>query len=385
MRGKATSFSEKGGTMKIERVDLILVEIPLVHHFETSYGRMRAIEKLIVKTYTRDLVAYSECVVEPGLGYTAETPETARVVLTRYLLPRVLGQELDGPEDYWKRVGGLRGHPMTKAALDNAIWMLKAMGEGKSLATATGADKERVFSGGVSVGIQDSLQEFEKVVEERIGRGARRIKLKIKPGWDVGPLETFRRRWPDLEVMVDANNGYDYHRHRDFLTAIDRFNLLMFEQPLAMEDLYYHARLQSEIKTPICLDESIHSPYHAEVAAAMGACRIINIKQARCGGLTPARQVHDIATRHGIGCWCGGMIETGIGMTLNTAVAAWPNMVYPSAIYANRNFLVEDIIDPPTVVAPDGTVAVPQAPGLGVNVKEDVLDRFTKARDVIRA
>ncbi len=370
--------------MLIQRVDLIEVKIPLTHHFETSYGRMHHIQKLLLKVYSKDRVVFSESVVEPGLGYTSETPDTSRSVLRNYLLPLVMGQEMSGPDDYWRRVAKLRGHIMTKASMENAVWMLKALEDNQSLAQATGADKTRVVSGGVSVGIQDSIEEFIDVVAERIDRGAHRIKIKIMPGWDVKPLEAFRKRWPDLNLSVDANNCYDYHRDQEFLLGVDRFNLMMFEQPLSSSDLYYHSLLQARIKTPVCLDESIQSPYHAQVAAAMGACKIINIKQARCGGLTPARQVHDIAQKHGIGCWCGGMIEAGIGMTVNTAVSAWPNMVYPNAIYSNANFLVEDIIEPPTRINPDGTVDVPQTPGLGVAVNEKLVDDFTIARDVIR-
>jgi O-succinylbenzoate synthase len=371
--------------MKIVRVDLLEVKIPLAHHFETSYGRMMDIHKMFLKAYTEDRFVYADSVVEPGLGYTYETPETARAVLVKYILPLVLGKEINGPDEYWRLIAKLRGHPMTKASMDNVIWIFKALEENQSLSQISGGDKTRIISGGVSVGIQDSIEAFLDVVRERIGRGAHRIKLKIMPGWDIKVLEAIRKNWPDMSVSVDANNCYDYYRDHDFLTSVDRFNLLMFEQPLSQADLYYHARLQAEIKTPICLDESIHGPYYAQAAAEMKACKIINIKQARCGGLTPAKKVHDIALANGIGCWCGGMIESGIGMTLNTAVAAWPNMVYPNAVYSNANFLVEDVIKPITAINPDGTVDVPTQPGLGVEVDEKIVDRYTLSREVVRA
>lgn len=370
--------------MIIERVDLIHVQIPLVHHFETSYGRSYNIDKLVLKVHTADLTAYAECVTDKNPGYASETIGTARVILANHILPLILGREIDGPDDYWNMIGRLTGHPMTKAGMDNAIWILKAMEEGRSLADMTGGTMDKIVSGGVSVGIQDSVEDFIALVEERIGRGAHRIKLKIMPGWDVEPLEAFRNRWPDMDLSVDANNCYDYHEHHDFLTGIDKYNLIMLEQPMSAHDLYYHSRLQAEIETPVCLDESIHSPFDARAAVEMKAGKIINIKQARCGGLTPARQVHDIAAAAGVECWCGGMIETGIGMTVNTAVSSWPNMVYPNAVYSNANFLVEDIIDPITAVDAKGMVAVPTAPGLGVAVDPVALDKYTVRADVYR-
>ena len=370
--------------MKIERVDLLHVQIPMVHHFETSYGRSHEIDKLILKVHTADLTAYSECVVGQDPGYAYETIGTARNIMANHIFPLILGQEIDGPEGYWSKVGRVTGHPMTKAGLENAVWMLKGLEEGKSLAELTGGTRDRIVSGGVSVGIQDSIDEFVALVEERIGRGAHRIKLKIMPGWDVEPLDAFRNRWPNMDLSVDANNCYDYHRDHDFLTGIDKYKMIMFEQPLSAADLYYHSRLQAEIETPVCLDESVHSPFDAQAAVEMKACKIINIKQARCGGLSPARQVHDIAEAAGVECWCGGMIETGIGMTVNTAVSAWPNMVYPNAVYSNANFLVEDIIDPITAVDADGMVAVPTGQGLGVNVDPVMIDKYTVKAEVHR-
>lgn len=370
--------------MKLKQVDLHKIRIPLCHHFETSYGRWTSIDKVIVKSYFDEGIVFSECVADPHMGYTYETPETAAFVLKQHILPLLWEKSISGPEEYWRLVEPLRGHPMTKACLDNAFWILKARLDGQSLAAATGGQRTTIDSGGVSVGIQDSEAEFMEIVKERIGRGARRIKLKIKPGWDRTPLECFRKHWPEMDLMVDANNAYDYHRDREFLTSIDQYNLLMFEQPLDAKDIYYHARLQEKIDTPVCLDESIHHPYHARLAVEIKACKIINIKQARCGGLTPAKEIHDIATANGVDCWCGGMIETGIGMTVNTAVASWPNMTYPNAVYANAGFLQEDLIDPPTVVDEKGQVAVPSAAGLGVEVNEKTLDRFTVEHKELR-
>lgn len=370
--------------MKLKKVDLFTVRIPLCHHFETSYGRRTEIEKTIVKSYFDEGIVYTEGVADPDLGYSYETPKTIAEVLGTHILPLLWDKPVSGPEEYWQRISPLRGHPMAKACMDNALWILRAQLEGASLASVTGGNRATIESGGVSVGIQDSESEFLDVVRERIGRGAHRIKLKIKHGWDTVPLECFRKHWPDMDLMVDANNAYDYHQDHEFLTTIDRYNLLMFEQPLNAKDIYYHARLQEQIETPICLDESIHHAYHARLAAEIKACRIINIKQARCGGLTPAKQIHDIAQENGIDCWCGGMIETGVGMTINTAVASWPNMTYPNAVYSNTGFLTADIIDPVTVVDADGQITVPVQPGLGVNVDEDALEKFTVARLELR-
>jgi len=368
--------------MKIERVDLIHLKLPLVRHFETSYGRQYDVEKLILKFYTPDFTTYTECVAEPDLGYTYETIGTAREILRNYLLPAVMGKNLEGPEDFWVHCEKFRGHPITKAAVENALWIIKSLEENISLARTLGNEKDRIVSG-VSVGIQDSAEELVDLVGEYLDAGYPKIKMKIKPGTDINRIEAVRNAYPDIELMVDANNAYSLD-DIDTLKVFDRFNLLMIEQPLAYDDIFDHAKLQSQLETPICLDESINGPYFARVAIEMNACRIINIKQGRVGGLARAKAVHDICRDAGIGVWCGGMFETGIGRAAIVALAGLPNFIYPSDVSASNRYYHRDIVDPEFTLNPDGTISVPQAPGLGVTVNESVLDRYTVAREIIR-
>jgi len=368
--------------MKIERVDLIQLQLPIVGHFETSYGRKYSSDKLILKFYTPDFVTYTECVAGTVLGYSYETIGTALVVLKELLLPAVMGQPLDGPEDFWKLCGRFRGHPMAKAAVENAFWILKALEEGRPLARLLGHDRDRVTAG-VSVGIQDSAEELIDLIGGYLAEGYPKIKMKIKPGLDVARVEAVRRAYPDITLMVDANNAYSL-ADLDVLKALDQFDLLMIEQPLAYDDIFDHAKLQPQLKTPICLDESIHGPYFARVAIEMKACRIINIKQGRVSGLARAKKVHDICQRGGLGVWCGGMFETGVGRAVLVALAGLPNFIYPSDISASRRYYPRDIVDPEFSLNPDGTISVPQGPGLGVEVNEKVLDGYTTAREVIR-
>ena len=368
--------------MKIERVDLIFTEIPIVGHFETSYGRIYNSAKLILKFYTPDYTVFTECVAGTVLGYSYETGRTAHVVLKDHLLPAVMGKEIGGPEEFQSLCGRFRGHPMAKAAVENALWIGRALEKDISLAKLLGNEKDRVTSG-VSIGIQDTTQDLIDQVEAKLSQGYPKIKMKIKPGTDVERVAAVRKAFPEATLMVDANNAYSLE-DIDTLKALDEFGLLMIEQPLAYEDIWDHAKLKPLLKTPICLDESIHSPYNARVAAEMKACQIINIKQGRVAGLSRARQVHDICQEAGIGVWCGGMFETGVGRALIVALAGLPNFLYPSDISASGRYYERDIIDPEFTLNPDGTISVPQEAGLGVEVNEEILDRYTVAREVIR-
>lgn len=369
--------------MKIERVDLIQLRIPLVNHFETSYGRSYHMDKLLLKVFTPDFITYSECVAGTALGYASESINTARVVLKDHLLPTIMGKDLAGPEDFWPLCARFRGHPMAKAAVENALWTLKSLEENVSLAKLIGNDKDRIQSG-VSIGIQDSAEELVDLAAQYLELGYPKIKMKIKPGVDVDRVAAMRKAFPDITLMVDANNAYTLD-DIDTLKAMDEFNLLMFEQPLAYEDIFYHAQLKDQLKTPICLDESIHGPYQAKVAMEMKACQIVNIKQGRVAGLIRSKQVHDICAANGVGVWCGGMMETGVGRAVQVALAGLPNFIYPSDISASNRYYARDIVDPEwTLNKEDGTISVPDKPGLGVEPNEEVIDSYTTAREVIR-
>jgi O-succinylbenzoate synthase len=367
--------------MKIERVDLIVLKIPIVGHFETSYGRLYEEDKLLLKFYTRDFIVYTECVAETSLGYTYETIGTAIEILKSHLLPAIMGKAIEGPDDFWKHCGCFRGHPMTKAAVENAFWVFKALEEEVSLATLLGNTKRAVLSG-VSIGIQDSAEALLEKAAEFVDQGYPRIKIKIKPGRDVDDIAAMRKRFPDVTLMVDANNAYSLD-DLDVLKVMDDYDLQMIEQPLAFDDIFDHAKLQRQLKTAICLDESIQSPYHARVALETKACRIINIKQGRVAGLARAKQIHDLCATGGVGVWCGGMFETGVGRAVLVALAGLPNFIYPNDISASQRYYPRDIVEPEFTLNPDGTISVPEGPGLGVEVNPRVLARYKQSMETI--
>ena len=368
--------------MRIERVDLIRIKMPIVGHFETSYGRRYDSDKLILKFYTPDFETYTECVAGTALGYSYETIGTAREVLKSHLLPAIMGQELNGPDDFWRMCGRFRGHPMAKAAIENALWIITAMEKNTSLAKLLGNEKDRVTAG-VSIGIQDSSQELVDLAAQYLEQGYPRIKMKIKPGADVKRVAAMRDAYPDVPLMVDANNAYSMD-DLDILKALDGFNLIMIEQPLAYDDIHDHAKLMPQLKTPLCLDESIHGPYFARVAIEVKACKIINIKQGRVAGLVRSKEVHDMCRQADIGVWCGGMFETGVGRAIQVALAGLPNFIYPNDISASARYYPRDIVDPEFKLNPDGTISVPEEPGLGVEVNQKALDGYTIAREVVR-
>jgi o-succinylbenzoate synthase len=368
--------------MKIERVDLIHIRMNLVSPFQTSYGQDFEMDKIVLKVYTPDVFAYSECVAEGYPYYAYETVGTVSEILRKFILPSVMGINLRGPEDCWEKISKFRGHPMAKAAVENAVWILKALEEGKPLGKLLGGEKDRVVAG-VPIGIQDHVGKLIERIGLYLSKGYPRVKIKIKPGKDLAVVDAVRKQFPDIPLMVDANNAYSLSDLKT-LKSLDAYRLLMIEQPLAYDDMVDHAKLQSQMDTPICLDESIHGPYDARIAAELNACRIINIKQGRVGGLAPACEVHKIAQDKGIGVWCGSMLETGIGQAVNLAIASLPNFVYPNDIHESELFWVKDLIDPPVTLNSDGTISVPSEPGLGVKVNEEVLEHFTVAREVIR-
>jgi O-succinylbenzoate synthase len=369
--------------MKIERADIIHIRMNLVSPFQTSYGEDYEMDKIVLKVYTPDMIAYSECVAEGYPYYAYETVGTVSEILRKFILPSVMGIHLSGPEECWEKISRFRGHPMAKAAVENAVWILKALEEGKPLGKLLGGEKDRVPAG-VPIGIQDHVEKLIELIGLHLRKGYPRVKIKIKPGKDLDVVEAVRKQFPDITLMVDANNAYSLSDLKT-LKALDPYRLLMIEQPLAYDDIVDHAKLQSQMDTPICLDESIHGPYYARIAAELNACRIINIKQGRVGGLAPACEVHKIAQDKGIGVWCGSMLEMGIGQAVNLAIASLPNFVYPNDIHESELFWVKDLIDPPVTLNSDGTISVPSEPGLGVKVNEDVLEHFTVGREVIRS
>ena len=352
--------------VRIERVDLHYIELPLAHPFETSFGRETARPCILVAVRADGLTGWGECVAGAGPWYSYETIGTAWHVLRDFLIPAVVGQEVTAPADVVARFRRVRGHPMARAALENAVWDLLAQVQGVSLARFLGGRKDRVEVG-VSIGIEPTLKGLLDQVGRYVAEGYGRVKLKIRPGWDVEVVRAVRQRWPDLPLQVDANGAYTLADAPVF-QELDRFDLLLIEQPFHYDDIVDHARLQSQLRTPVCLDESIPSPQHARWALEMGACRVINIKVGRVGGLTAARQIHDLCAERGVPVWCGGMLETNVGRAANVALATLPNFALPGDISASARYYREDIAKPDFILNEDSTLSVPSGPGLGVRV-----------------
>jgi o-succinylbenzoate synthase len=352
--------------MKIDRIELRLLRLPLVQFFETSFGRVTEKRFVLVRLYADGLEAWGECVAEDTPYYSAETTETAWHVITAFLAPRLLSASPAGPREVFPLFGAIRGHHMAKAALEMACWDLFARAGGVPISTLIGGVRSRIASG-VSIGIQDTLEQLAGKIRTELDAGYRRVKIKIKPGWDVAVVRFVRERFGDIPLMADANAAYTLD-DAPTLAELDRFGLLMIEQPLDYDDLADHARLQRLIATPICLDESISSPRAARDAIAAGACRIINIKPGRLGGIHESIRVHDLCEAHGVPVWHGGMLESGIGRAHNLHLSALPNFTLPGDVAASKRYFVPDVIDPPVEVAPDGTIAVPDGPGIGVAV-----------------
>jgi O-succinylbenzoate synthase len=296
--------------------------------------------------------------------YSAECNATAWHVLEKYLIPAVLGRPLASAADAAGAWSQVRGHRMAKAALEMAAWDLDARLAGRPLCERLGA-APRPIEAGVSIGIQPSIDQLLARIQEELAAGYRRIKIKIKPGWDRAPVEAIRDRLGDIPLMVDANAAYRL-ADAERLADLDAFGLMMIEQPLGYDDLVQHAELQRRLRTPICLDESIHGPETARAALDLGACRIVNIKPGRMGGFGPSVAVHDLARTRGVPLWHGGMLETGIGRAHNLHLSTLPGFVLPGDVAASRRYFVPDLIEPPIEVTADGTVAVPAGPGIGV-------------------
>lgn len=364
--------------MNIDRIELRALRLPLVRFFETSFGRAYDRTFLLVRVEADGSVGYGECVADEHPYYSSETTFTAWEVIEKYLAPIVLAQTFAHPREVSPALARVRGHRMAKAGLEMAIWDLYARQQGIPLAQALGGTRREIASG-VSIGIQDSVEALLDRIEAERAAGYQRVKIKIKPGWDVDVVERVRARFADLPLMVDANAAYTL-ADADHLRALDRFDLLMIEQPLSEEDLRDHATLQQQLQTAVCLDESIEHAQAAEAALALGACRIVNIKPGRVGGFSASIGVHDVCARAGVPVWHGGMLESGVGRAHNIHLASLPNFSLPGDIAASERYYQPDLIEPPITVRPDGTIPVPDGPGIGVTIVPDRVDRATERK-----
>jgi O-succinylbenzoate synthase len=360
---------------RIAGVELRMIALPLVRPFRTSFGEETAKECILVRVETADgAVGWGECVTGPEPDFSGEFNDGAWLVIRDFLVPAVFAAGDVRAEEVDSVFAGVRGNPMAKATLVNAVLDAELRERGRSLASYLGAERDRVVCG-VSVGITPTTDGLLDQVAGYLEEGYRRIKLKIEPGTDVQRVRAVRDAHPDIPLSVDANAAYRPDDVGVFL-ELDAFGLLMVEQPLHHEDLVEHARLQSQIASPICLDESIRSAADAAAAIELGACRIVNIKQGRVGGVLSAKAVHDVCVGRDVPVWCGGMLETGIGRATNLALAALPGFTLPGDTSASRRYFADDITEP-FELAPDGTMAVPDGPGIGVEPRPDRLEACT--------
>ncbi|MER3455724.1 MAG: o-succinylbenzoate synthase [candidate division GAL15 bacterium] len=368
--------------MRLEAVELRVVALPLRFPFETSFGREDTKHAVLVAVHADGLVGWGEAPVMSRPLYNEETVQTAWHVLRDFLVPAVLGRELAHPEELRRRWLHVRRHHMAKAGLEAALWDLYAQQQGRSLQDLLGGVRDRVEVG-VSLGIEPTVADLVRRVETFVAQGYRRVKVKIRPGWDVEVVRQLRRAFPRLPLQVDANAAYTLEDAAVF-EAMDDLDLLMVEQPLGEDDLVDHARLQARLRTSVCLDESVVHPHDARKAIELGSCRVVNVKPARLGGLAAAVQTHDVCASRGVPVWCGGMLETGIGRLANLALASLPNFRLPGDVSASDRYFEEDLIDPPVVLDPDGTVAVPSEVGVAPRVRRDRVERVTVRRELIR-
>src|SRR5277367_2464278 len=369
--------------MKIESVTLREIQMPLVHFFETSFGRVYSRRILLVSVDADGVRGWGECVAGEDPFYSSEWIETAWPTISQYLVPALLKNEVKSGRDCAALFAKVRGHRMAKAGLENAVWDAEARQKQTPLWNLLGGSR-RDIACGVSIGIQDSPEQLLDKIATELAAGYRRIKVKVKPGWDLNVLEKIRARWADILLSVDANSAYrlDEVEH---LRKFDAFKLLMIEQPLWDDEIYLHARLQKLIETSICLDESIHHARDADFALEIGACRIMNIKVGRVGGFTEAKKVHDVAQRHNVPVWCGGMLESGVGRAHNIALSTLENFRLPGDVSASKRYWKEDIIEPEVEVGSDGMIAISDEVGTGYRVREDLVQRFTVREETFPA
>jgi o-succinylbenzoate synthase len=369
--------------MRIDAIVLREIRMPLVEPFVTSFGETTDRRVLLAEIHAEGLVGWGECVAGEHPYFSAESIDTAWIVLLQELGPMLAASPVEHGGDCPKIFKKVRGNPMAKAALENAIWDLEAQIEKAPLYELLGGTQKRVACG-VSIGMQPTMEQQLLKVEREVNAGYQRIKLKCQPGWDVEMLEAVRKRWPKIMLSVDANSAY---RMRDFdhLVDFDRFDLLMIEQPLWADDFYYHSMLQKRLETAICLDESIRNRRDALAAVDMESCRIINIKNGRVGGFSEAIAVHNAAMERGVPVWCGGMLETGIGRAHNIALSTLPGFTLPGDVSASKRYWAEDVIEPEVVVSSKGEITVPTTAGRGFEVKTGLVEKLTVRREEIRA
>jgi o-succinylbenzoate synthase len=369
--------------MRIDGILLRELHLPLVRPFETSFGVTRNRRILLAEVRSEGLVGWGECTAGEHPHFSGESTDTAWQVIVNDLGPMLASAKVENGGECPRIFSVVRGNPMAKAALENAIWDIEAQREGISLSQLIGGVRDRIACG-VSLGIQKSIPELLDIIDREVAAGYQRIKLKCKPGWDVEVFEKVRNQWPDIMLSCDANSAYKL-RDADHLVTFDAFDLLMLEQPLWHDDFYYHSMLQKRMNTPICLDESIRNRRDALAAIEMESCKIINIKLGRVGGFSEAIAVHNAAQERGIPVWCGGMLESGVGRSHNIALSTLENFRLPGDVSASARYWHEDIIEPEVTVTAEGEIMISDAPGRGYDVRTDLVEKLTVRKEEIRA
>jgi len=361
--------------MKIEQINLHHLRMPLVSPFETSFGRIITRDSILLEIFAEGLIGIGECVADRDPGYAYETSGTAWHILKDFLIPALLGHDVHDAIDVLQIVLGIKGHAMAKAGLEMAVWDLLGKKTGHSLRDLLGGTRDSVPVG-VSIGLQESHEKLVATVEDYLAMGYQCVKIKIKPGRDVDDTLAVRSAFPNLPLQVDANSAFTLES-AEALFPLDDLDLLLIEQPLAEDDLWDHSRLQRKFRTPLCLDESIISPRHARQAIEMDACRIVNIKVGRVGGISQGVAIHDLCQAQDTPVWCGGMLETGVGRAANLALASLPNFKLPGDISATDRYYERDITEQRFSLNSDSTISVPDSPGLGVSLDAIAVAKFS--------
>jgi o-succinylbenzoate synthase len=369
--------------LRIDAITIREIQARLKAPFETSFGSTWQRRILLVQVLSEGLSGWGEVTAGEGPFYNSETTDTAWLILREFVAPLVLKQSSVAAETVTPLLEVIRGHEMAKAALENALCDIEAQRRGIPLSKFIGGTFAEIPSG-VSIGIQNSTKELLPLIAKELAAGYQRIKIKIKPDKDVEVIAAVRKEFPSAKLMVDANSAYRL-ADTERLKKLDAYDLMMVEQPLAWDDIFDHATLQKQMRTPICLDECIHNAHHARAALELGACRIINIKLGRVGGHTEARRVEEICRQRSVPVWCGGMLESGIGRAHNIAMSTLPGFVLPGDVSASRRYWDEDIIEPEVEVSARGTIRVPTSQGLGYAVRTERIEQLTVRSETFRA
>jgi o-succinylbenzoate synthase len=381
-RHNASLKRRHANPLLIESIELREICLPLIHFFETSFGRTTERRIVLARAVDKDgAEGWGECTAGEGPFYSSEWTESAWTTMQEFLAPMVVGKTVENAAQVFPLMRPVRGHRMAKAAIENACWDLEARSAGVPLWKHIGGSQTEIASG-VSIGIQETPKILLEKIKKEVDSGYQRIKIKIKPGWDLNIVQQVRTQFPDIRLTVDANSAYTLSDIPLF-KELDKLNLMLIEQPLAHDDIFDHAVLQRQIETPVCLDESIHSAEAAGHAIELGACRIINVKLGRVGGHAEAKRIEQIAREAKIPIWCGGMLESGIGRAHNIAMSTLAGFTLPGDVSASARYWEQDVIEPEVTVSLQGTITVPDGPGIGFEVNVDRIDKLTVRKETI--